>query len=439
MGNFAAMPALRPLFLFSLLIASAAIIWQASVLWLADARLESGAADKMRKGAALVPGDAEAWDRLGRYYLLSFSDPNTPVAVADFQRAVQIDPLSEDYWMDLASADDALGDEAGAGAAYEKARAVYPSSAQVAWNYGNFLLREGKDDEAYQQISRAVKGTPTLLPLAMSRAWHSSGDVNQLLDRVIPADTNSYLTALNFFASMHEMQAGLVVWQRLVALRQPLRPGATFNFIEELIREDDSADALRVWNDAVTAGGDTQLAVSGASVVSDGEFQTDFPNGGLGWRWQPELGTSIDFDASTPDGKGRSVRLDFSGGVNSNVVDPSQYVAVQPGETYHFHAAIRTEEITTDSGPRFTVSDPSHGGLNVQSQGFVGTQAWTNVDLNVTTWPQTHFLEIQLTREPSKFFDNKLGGTVWITDVSLEPANGEPDQSGRLPAGQSPQ
>ena len=43
---------------------------------------------------------------------------------------------------------------------------------------------------------------------------------------------------------------------------------------------------------------------------------------------------------------------------------------------------------------------------------------------NCTTAPVTHFLSIQLRRSPSRLFENKLGGTAWIGDVSLVASNG---------------
>jgi len=45
------------------------------------------------------------------------------------------------------------------------------------------------------------------------------------------------------------------------------------------------------------------------------------------------------------------------------------------------------------------------------------------MDADLTTGPQTHFLAVRLMRTPSRMFDNKLGGTVWIAGVSLTPAS----------------
>ena len=420
---------LRRSFLLLLALIALLIVWQASELWFSDVELQSGEPAKMEKAAALLPGNAEIWDRLGRYYLFNFDAPSISTAIADFQKALQVDPLSEDYWIDLANAYDASGDDSAALQAYEHARSVYPTSTLIDWNYGNFLLREGKQDDAYAAIHRAVMGTPTLLPLAMSRVWRSTGDVSQLLDRIVPADTDSYVTALNFFASIRQVQPGIVVFDRLLALKQPLAIGRTFEFFEELIRENDGADARRLWNDTAASVGQPGLTESGDSSISDGSFQLSFPNGGLGWRWAPEVGTSIDFDSSTPSGKGRSVRLDFSGGVNTDLNEPAQYLVVDPSRTYHFHASMRTDQITTDSGLAFYILDANQNGVNYRTTNMTGTHGWTSVDLDVAIGPQTHFLCIQLSRRPSTFFDNKLGGSVWIADISLVPTDAGTDRA----------
>jgi hypothetical protein len=50
------------------------------------------------------------------------------------------------------------------------------------------------------------------------------------------------------------------------------------------------------------------------------------------------------------------------------------------------------------------------------------TQPWLATDADITTGPQTHILEIQIRRLPSRLFNNKLSGSVWVDDVSLVPA-----------------
>ena len=192
--------------------------------------------------------------------------------------------------------------------------------------------------------------------------------------------------------------------------------------MDELIDEDRSSDARRVWPEAMTAAGLPYSNPPNRSLVWNGDFRIDFANGGLDWRWWPVSGVLIDFDSEPGPNGSRAVRLDFSGGANPELPVPFEFVPVEPGRSYHFHAYMRTEQITTESGIHFQVADPHHSeALNLITDNFIGSHPWTSVDADFTAAQQTHFVVIRVVRYPSRLFDNKLGGTAWIADVSLVP------------------
>lgn len=413
----------RRVLLLVCLAAACLLSVQAGELWLADRRVDSQDLERMDRGTALVPGNADAWDRLGRFRQWSFADPDPSGAIADYQKAVEVDPLSSYYWMDLAGALEAAGEDEKARSAYAQAKTVYPLSAQVAWNYGNFLLRQQEYSEGYAEIQKAVRADPTLIPLAISRVWRSSEDVNVLLDNVLPADVNAYFLALDFFGSNHQMDAELIVWQRLLTLGKPIALSQSFPFLEELIREDRASDAQRFWLQAVATSGLGSLPSGDSSVVWNGNFTQDFANGGLGWRWDSPLGVAMGFEPAPLSLPGRALRLDFGGGTNLQLQSPSQYIPVEPDRAYHFRAYIRTSGLTTESGVRFLIADPHHPGeLTSMTDNLTGTNPWTAVDADIKTGTDTRFLLICPFRSPSRLFDNKLSGTVWIAGISLVPS-----------------
>lgn len=413
----------RQLILPVVLACGAFLCYQAARLWLADHRIHSSKLEVIESGAALEPGDAEAWDILGRHRQLDLEHPDIVQAVTDYQRAVHDDPLSANYWMNLAGAYEAIGDLNDAQHAFSQARAVYPISAEVAWNYGNFLLRQGQDAAAYAEIRQAVQSDPRLLTLAVSRVWRARHDVNVLLDQALPADVNAYIQALNFFALIRQTEPALSVWRRLIALGKPVPLQRTFPFFDELILDDRSADSRQVWIQALAAAGLPHDEPDNHSLVWNGSFSRDFDNGGLGWRWDSPWGVGLSFEPARPSYGVRTIRLDFAGGRNLVLAEPAQYVPVEPSRPYHFRAYMRTSEITTESGMRFSIIDPNHGNaVDAQTENFTGSHPWTTLDLDVTTGPETHFLLVRLLREGSRLFDNKLRGSVWIADVSLVPA-----------------
>ena len=79
----------------------------------------------MECGPALVPGDGDAWDRLGRLRQWDFVNPDLPGAIVNYEEATRVNPRSAYFWMDLAGGYDAAGDAARAQDAYAHAEIVY--------------------------------------------------------------------------------------------------------------------------------------------------------------------------------------------------------------------------------------------------------------------------------------------------------------------------
>jgi hypothetical protein len=409
----------RKTLLLVFFFAAAILMFQAIRIWVADYRVHSNRIDQMERGVALEPENSSAWDRLGRAKETDFVNPDPAGAVADFQKAVARVPLSATYWMDLAGAYESIGNIPLAREAYSRARAAYPASAQVAWSYGNFLLRRDDNDAGFAQINHAVQADPSLAMAAVSQAWHKTQDANVLLNQVLPATQDAYFQAIDFMAANGQPAAALQIWERLLTLGKPVGLKRSVPLLEFLIESDRAEDTSRVWREALAAAGVPHSEPANQSLIWNGDFARDFLNDGLDWRWNSPLGASIGFDAPPPSSEGRSLRLDFSGGANLDLSEPLEFVPVEPSHSYHFHAELRTEGITTENGLFFSMGDPHHGAAVVSTESLTGSHTWTPVDVEYKTSPQTHFLIVQVRRSQSHLFENKLSGTAWIGDVSL--------------------
>lgn len=409
---------------------TAALGFTAGEIFLADRWNRSSKPDRWLRAAELEPGNAEYWHHLGLYRQWELDGSDLSLAQQYYLRAVQANPRSSRYWMDLASAYEQAGKIELAREAFEKARTVYPISADVKWNYGNFLLRQGTVPEGFHAIRQAVDTDPHLIPLAISRCWESDADVNDLLDEALPPETDAYFSALDFFASTHDVDPGLTVWNRLLTLGKSLQLKRTFPFLDEMIQKGRVEDAQRVWRQALGASGVRYDESPDHSIVWNGGFEHDPANGGFDWREDSVAGAAMEIDTTVFHSGARSMRIDFEGGSNLDFYHLYQYVPVEPNRTYHFRAFLRTESISTESGMRFFLHDPySRGVAEVLTPGLVGTQPWTAVEADITTGPTSHVLLIRLRRPQSRLFDNKLSGTVWVDDVSLIPTGGGTQQT----------
>jgi hypothetical protein len=84
---------------------------------------------------------------------------------------------------------------------------------------------------------------------------------------------------------------------------------------------------------------------------------------------------------------------------------------------------MKTEDITTDSGPRLQVYDAYNAkALDKLTDDLTGTSdGWTSLLLDFATGPKTDLIVVRLVRLPSKKFDNLISGKVWLDDVQLTP------------------
>jgi len=388
---------------------------------------ESTNGDDWLRATQIEPANAENWYRLARYLQLDFDHSDLPLAISYYRRAVQLNPRSPYYKLDLAGALEMSGENAEADKYFRAAQDDYPISAEVSWKYGNFLLRQQRMAEAYAEIHRAVMVNPSLASIAVSRAWHGDPDVRILLDQVLPDTAAADWAAIVFLSEAQEATAALKVWERLAAKKPAIESKHLFGLIEMLLKQERYDDAGSVWRQASSLQGDSPSSRNDDSLVFDGGFEKDISGGGFGWQQADVPGSDFDFDSDIKHGGGRSARIEFDGTQNLNYQSLFQQVLVTPGTHYRFRGYLRTEQIQTDSGLRFEIVDPKDPkSLDILTPNERGTQAWTLEEADFTPGPKTHLIQIRVFRAFSQHLDNKIRGTVWVDDVGIFPAGAKP-------------
>jgi tetratricopeptide (TPR) repeat protein len=406
-------------------IATAAAVWfcyAGGKHALASHYAASSNVENWERATRIEPGNAEIWYRLGRFRQLDFDNADLPLAISYYRRAIQINPRSPYYKLDLASALETAGSNDEADSNFRAAQAAYPISAEVSWKYGNFLLRRNRLPEAYAEIHRAVLVDPNLIPLAVSRVWHSDPDIHVLLDQVLPDTAEAYSEALAFLANEQNPTAAVQVWNRLIVRDPHTDWKRAFVLTDMLVAQEKFEEAGIIWRQAIGADAGPASGYTGNSLVYDGGFEKDIAGGGFGWRQSDAAGADFDFDTEEKHSGSRSARLIFDGTKNLSYDGLFQYVLVSPGTHYRFQGYLRTDQISTESGMRFEIVDPKdQKDLDVVTQNETGTVPWTLEQIDFTTGPQTHVILIRIARRLSGRLDNKLRGTVWADDVSLVP------------------
>jgi tetratricopeptide (TPR) repeat protein len=374
------------------------------------------------KAAVWEPDNPENWYRLGRYYQLDFEHADLQHAISDYQRATSIAPDSAEYWLDLAEARETALQTAEAGRDFRKAQQAYPISADVAWRFGNFLLRQNRQDEAFEKIHEALSVQPSLTALAISRCWQGSQDIERILKLALPAEPEAYWGAIDFLVDARQPDAAMAVWKHLIEKKPSFPMKKTFHLQDMLIDTGHAPDAQTVWQQSLSVAGIHGDEQQDGSLVWNGGFEQELMNGGLGWRFRQVAGAELNFDDSIAHW-GRSLRVVFDGTTNVDFQEPWQYVVVEPNTRYRLSAEFRTEGLMTSSGVKLEVDETHFGDPLQATPDLPATEPWTPSVTEFTTGPDMHLIRLVLRRSLSQKLDNKISGTVWMDDVSLVPVS----------------
>jgi len=92
---------------------------------------------------------------------------------------------------------------------------------------------------------------------------------------------------------------------------------------------------------------------------------------------------------------------------------------------------LKTEGITTDSGPRLEVQDAYDvTALRKFSEMITGsTGGWSQVILDFTTGPRTELVIVSVARLPSAKIDSLIAGKIWVDDLSLTAISAEAESA----------
>jgi hypothetical protein len=153
------------------------------------------------------------------------------------------------------------------------------------------------------------------------------------------------------------------------------------------------------------------------NLIFNGGFELESLQSVLDWRFSEPYGVHIRRDSTIAFSGSSSLEIVFDGESNIDFNSVAHDTMAHPGR-YHFKAWVRTSELTTDQGIGFRLVD-SLGHINFQTMRLTGTHDWTPVVLDFTLPSPVRLLRIEVVRQPSWKFDNKIKGKVWIDDVSL--------------------
>ncbi len=382
-----------------------------------------GGIEMARMAVRWAPGDPLTHWRLASVEEKVFSAENMAAAVSEYQEAVRLSPNDYRYWTELGRALEASGDRDSGEKALRRAVELAPAYSHPHWYFGNLLLREGKFDEAFQQLGLASESDDQMRSQVFDLAMQVfSGDVNEIA-RVACASPAARLQFAIYLVTVKRVDDARRLWDSLnpadrqaqkdlsQQLEKSLIQAKQFHALLALMGEIEPDTSLPAPEQFFNGGFESDLSASSANIFD--------------WMIEARVSAQAAVDSHPHSGK-KSLRIVLRVPRNLDKIPVSQTVVVEPGAQYRFECYARTEDLISASTPALFILDAVDGAVLATSSPLPsGTNDWQRVTFDFATKPQHDGITLGFFRAScSEGQICPIFGTVWYDDFNLQRLGG---------------
>jgi len=336
-------------------------------------------------------------------------------AEARFQEALRRNPASADRWCDLGEAWLKSGLTEKARTCFSRALDLGAESIQILWRAGDFYFRVKENKTAMQCMSRILAHDPKYDALVFDSYLRSGATILDTLNYGIPEGRRAAQSYFRYLLRSGELADVQRAWD-WIASRSLADDRLAGQYVDFLLKKQKFEAAVEAWTRHL---GDRRGEYQESDFLYNGDFEFEPSGSSFDWRVTELEGVDVERDSAVSCSGSSSLRIRFEGKENLSYSHISQMAVVKPGG-YLFRAQVRTEGITTDQGVGFRISDAeSRSRLDIRIENFVGTSGCEKVKERFLVPRQTTLIQIQVVRQSSWKFDDKISGTAWIDGVSL--------------------
>ncbi len=373
----------------------------------------SGERASLERAARLEPQNARHPHLLGRHFVFAEYDPQA--AIREFRKATALNPHVSRFWLDLANAHHAAGENEKMKQALDRALLADPTTPTVAWEAALLYVVTGHTEDGLRLLPMVLEHDPPVRRQALETAWRVTQDADRLLDHTVPRDNEIYLDLLSVLIDREETAAAAKVWARLMSLRQPFSAQRALPYVDFLTNQRDPRGARQVWIALPAFDPGFRPYLPGENLVINGGFEYPFLEAGFDWRTASRASARRTLDSMVSRGGRRSLRIDLDGAGEADA-GLLQFLLVDPDSDYRFRAYVRTEDMESASGPRLEILDAFGGTILLRSRELLGSSEWQLVEGEFRTPPGTELAVFHVVRVPP---DSQVRGKLWMDDITL--------------------
>lgn len=365
----------------------------------------------------MAPGDPQTHFSSAVLHEKTFLPDDLPISLAEYEKSVALSPYDYRLWYELGKARERNGDIPGAEAALRKSLELAPNYAQVQWTLGNFLLRQGKSDEAFIEIRKAAQGDKKFANPAITSAWQLfEGDAAQI-KKYVGDSINLKAALATVLAKEKRFDEVLEVWESLpLEVRKTEFKANGDEIYQKMIEAKKYRSALQIFSQ-IAESEEKKFAIG---KITNGGFEADNPKTPSVFEWQIAEGVEpqIGVDNTQKHGGDISLKLIFNTPEGKAFRAITQSIAVESNKKYVFETFYKAE-LKTGTTVKWEIVDATTGNVLATTEPIADIADWTSLKTEFVVPDGAEAVTIRLARVACTATLCPISGKLWFDDFSL--------------------
>jgi hypothetical protein len=279
-------------------------------------------------------------------------------AIPAMRRAVTLNPLNSDLWMEFADIAEQQNDPLLAEQCLLKAIGLDRTFAP-RWALEEFYYRR-KDATRFWPAMRAALATSyDDVTILFDDCWAMAPDPRTILSAAVPHRPDVQSQYLKYLLGKNRLDLAMPVADLVLPVATHETVPVLLQYCDLALSSHRTAPALAVWNSLASRNliGLPSFRPGSAATISNPDFS------------RPLLSQAFDWNLASPprvfvsrEGDPATIRIAFSGKQPESCALLSQWVPLTPQRTYWFHTSYSTDGLPPDTGITWQMLDPITGG-----------------------------------------------------------------------------
>ncbi|REJ78912.1 MAG: hypothetical protein DWQ47_05575 [Acidobacteria bacterium] len=346
-----------------------------------------------------------------------FSPESLAASIEGHKETIRLSPYHYPWWLELGRAYEQLDKPEMAEQSFLRAVELAPAYTLPRWQLGNYYLRAGREEEAFEELRKAAYNDPVYREQVFSITWDYFEQDTTRLDSLVGDSTNMRVGLAKFYAARERPKKSIELWNSLSeeAKTQNKEVGALI--ARAMFEKRFLKTAIEFSNSLGLEEGTNFETIQNAGFENEISRSDD---AFFAWKTDSKEGVRIQLSRGRKHSGDRSLQVSFGGYSKAEFGNVYKTVALEPGKSYRVSFWVQTEELQSAGLPKLEVLSASEGKIIAASETYPrGTNNWKQISVEFRVPDDSEGVVLRTARAFCGEACPMLG-TIWYDDFTVE-------------------